>query len=189
MYSSRRLPLTKENLSRKEREEAELHSSNISRRRRTSTKDCVMESPRLMPFPYHNDSCFLPTVEHPQSKQPTTESYVSLSNTAFSSCSPSSYASTRTPCSLSTEKRSVSFAAPLENGFDKLDKSKSSPARRLLSRGKINVPGTRFVHFCRKWLGKREPETRLTENSPVWYSRFDSNPVPPQGLQYAVASY
>ncbi|KAI9485615.1 MAG: hypothetical protein EXX96DRAFT_545802 [Benjaminiella poitrasii] len=26
--------------------------------------DKVIESPRLLPFPYHNDSCFLPTAEH-----------------------------------------------------------------------------------------------------------------------------
>lgn len=32
--------------------------------RRTLQEDTVLESPRLLPFPYHNDSYFLPTAEH-----------------------------------------------------------------------------------------------------------------------------
>lgn len=40
-------------------------SSSIKSSTSTTTRDnTVMESPRLLPFPYHNDSLFLPTVEH-----------------------------------------------------------------------------------------------------------------------------
>ncbi|KAL0074846.1 hypothetical protein J3Q64DRAFT_1199559 [Phycomyces blakesleeanus] len=40
------------------------------RERRPSSMDAVMQSPRLLPFPYHNDSLFLPTAE--QSHRPST---------------------------------------------------------------------------------------------------------------------
>ncbi|CAO3598074.1 unnamed protein product [Absidia cylindrospora] len=38
-------------------------SSSIKSSTSTSRDNTVMESPRLLPFPYHNDSLFLPTVE------------------------------------------------------------------------------------------------------------------------------
>ncbi|KAI8646732.1 hypothetical protein BD408DRAFT_409648 [Parasitella parasitica] len=45
------------------------HESNLSSQRkaprhRQQQQDRVLESPRLLPFPYHNDSQFLPTAEH-----------------------------------------------------------------------------------------------------------------------------
>jgi hypothetical protein len=36
--------------------------------------DSVMESPRLLPFPYHNDAYFLPTAEHDYPGYSTTDS-------------------------------------------------------------------------------------------------------------------
>ncbi|KAI8332639.1 hypothetical protein BC941DRAFT_516775 [Chlamydoabsidia padenii] len=41
------------------------HPSSLKRPKRRST-DTVVESPRLLPFPYHNDGQFLPTVERNQ---------------------------------------------------------------------------------------------------------------------------
>lgn len=41
-------------------------SPSSSHRSKTTTRDIVVESPRLSPFPYHNDSLFLPTVEKKQ---------------------------------------------------------------------------------------------------------------------------
>ncbi|SAM01143.1 hypothetical protein [Absidia glauca] len=38
-------------------------SSSIKSSTSTTRDNTVMESPRLLPFPYHNDSLFLPTVE------------------------------------------------------------------------------------------------------------------------------
>ncbi|CEP15414.1 hypothetical protein [Parasitella parasitica] len=48
---------------------SDYHESNISLQRRNPRRchqrqDKVLESPRLLPFPYHNDSQFLPTAEH-----------------------------------------------------------------------------------------------------------------------------
>ncbi|SAM07882.1 hypothetical protein [Absidia glauca] len=39
-------------------------SSTTSSSTRTTRESTVIVSPRLLPFPYHNDSLFLPTVEH-----------------------------------------------------------------------------------------------------------------------------
>ncbi|KAI9257682.1 hypothetical protein BY458DRAFT_518611 [Sporodiniella umbellata] len=38
-------------------------SSLLGHRKRQPRPDCVLESPRVVPFPYHNDSYFLPTAE------------------------------------------------------------------------------------------------------------------------------
>ncbi|CAO3625722.1 unnamed protein product [Cunninghamella echinulata] len=84
-------PLTEENLSKINNDSPQLYNEMISRycltsscnvtspnnrydneryqpsqRSRSTTKDIVVESPRLSPFPYHNDSLFLPTVERSQ---------------------------------------------------------------------------------------------------------------------------
>lgn len=39
-------------------------SSTVSSSTRNTRESTVIVSPRLLPFPYHNDSLFLPTVEH-----------------------------------------------------------------------------------------------------------------------------
>lgn len=43
-----------------------IHSTGCRKKRNISrqSRDNVLESPRLLPFPYHNDSFFLPTAEH-----------------------------------------------------------------------------------------------------------------------------
>ncbi|KAI9014428.1 hypothetical protein CLU79DRAFT_838473 [Phycomyces nitens] len=52
-------------------ETSSISSVPIRRReRRPSSMDAVMQSPRLLPFPYHNDSLFLPTAE--QGHRPST---------------------------------------------------------------------------------------------------------------------
>lgn len=44
--------------------ESNISSQRKSPQRRIQQQDKVIESPRLLPFPYHNDSYFLPTAEH-----------------------------------------------------------------------------------------------------------------------------
>lgn len=44
--------------------ESNISSQRRSPQRRVQQQDKVIESPRLLPFPYHNDSHFLPTAEH-----------------------------------------------------------------------------------------------------------------------------
>ncbi|CAO3652073.1 unnamed protein product [Mucor fragilis] len=44
--------------------ESNISSQRKSPQRRLQQPDKVIESPRLLPFPYHNDSYFLPTAEH-----------------------------------------------------------------------------------------------------------------------------
>ncbi|GAN10060.1 hypothetical protein MAM1_0317c09595 [Mucor ambiguus] len=44
--------------------ESNISSQRRSPQRRVQQQDRVIESPRLLPFPYHNDSHFLPTAEH-----------------------------------------------------------------------------------------------------------------------------
>ncbi|KAL9559540.1 hypothetical protein MBANPS3_000366 [Mucor bainieri] len=44
--------------------ESNISSQRRSPHRRVQQQDKVIESPRLLPFPYHNDSHFLPTAEH-----------------------------------------------------------------------------------------------------------------------------
>jgi hypothetical protein len=39
-------------------------TSSSQNQSRLTTADSVLESPRILPFPYHNDSYFLPTAEH-----------------------------------------------------------------------------------------------------------------------------
>ncbi|KAI7902603.1 uncharacterized protein BX663DRAFT_509811 [Cokeromyces recurvatus] len=72
-------PLTFENVSKIELAEPSLmplarywnemernhhHTTAITHKRQRRKQDQVVESPRLLPFPYHNDSYFLPTAEH-----------------------------------------------------------------------------------------------------------------------------
>ncbi|KAG0174895.1 hypothetical protein DFQ28_000750 [Apophysomyces sp. BC1034] len=66
-------------------------------KRRSSSKDLVMESPRSLSFPYHNDSMFLPTVEQVQ--------YYPAGSPSASIVSFSSYASSRPPTPTSIASR------------------------------------------------------------------------------------
>lgn len=63
--------------------ESNISSQRKSPQRRIQQQDKVIESPRLLPFPYHNDSYFLPTAEHDYpggcSTTDTSSSMISLS--------------------------------------------------------------------------------------------------------------
>ncbi|KAG0740792.1 hypothetical protein G6F57_008998 [Rhizopus arrhizus] len=101
IQENERLPLTKENLinlsqstTLMSNEILERYCQEISRPARydrrqssvtTTSPDTVLASPRLLPFPYHNDSLFLPTAEQLQYNLTTSSSSSSYSQTEISS--------------------------------------------------------------------------------------------------------
>ncbi|KAI7862206.1 hypothetical protein BDF14DRAFT_1858580 [Spinellus fusiger] len=145
-----------------------------------------IELPRLLPPFYQNTYSFSSTDIRPHSyshsQQSSAESFISLPPT-YSPQLHSLCMSTSEEERHSLDDPSTTMDALLEETFQSSEK----PVKRTSSGKRKKY--TRFVDFCKKWLGRREPEMCLTEYSPVWYSRFDSNPTSSSYLQNAVASY
>jgi hypothetical protein len=94
----------------------QLYQDSLKRPKRRST-DTVVESPRLLPFPYHNDGQFLPTVERSHQyyqKRRTTGSFTDLSlRSKRTSISPSvSFPPQRTASVPPPDHRSSAFKRP-----------------------------------------------------------------------------
>ncbi|KAI8148025.1 hypothetical protein BJV82DRAFT_594312 [Fennellomyces sp. T-0311] len=218
-YRPSSLPLTKENLSKHAvREDAEpsftllsryynelpLPSPVLSARRErrdssnTTTSDFVVASPRLSPFPYHNDSLFLPTAEQHQhstissrrSNSPT-PSIDTLSNHHYPFRRAS--AAERRPSPLATiPPRRQTSAPPLDRSTRKPKEQDRQSLPRKARKWWLWISELLTIKLKKKnkassMTGSRACATpcRLTENSPVWYSQFAANPPPPTSMATA----
>lgn len=96
--------------------------SNTSTRKtmRKPHEDYVLESPRLLPFPYHNDAYFLPTAEHDYPGNCSTTD-------ASSSIVTLSVCTTASRQHLSSNSTSPSFCHPSQRGYQR--QLLSSPSR------------------------------------------------------------
>lgn len=211
--STASLPLTKENLSRVAYAQAEECEPSISmlaryyhdlslpplpmsprreRKASSTTKsirssDTVLASPRLSPFPYHNDSLFLPMAEKQQQQHiyhqqmhHNVNSQPSLNNfqqkRRSSANEPHQQAS---PLSMTLPRRQVS-APPV-------DRATRRHHENSLNNIKTRWPGAFRHWFARLFQGKKRAMAHgastkhhcLSEDSPVWYSQFAGNPPPP----------
>lgn len=197
------LPLTKENLNLINQNESEQASillaryynelplpsppSRRERRYSSNSTDTVMASPRLQPFPYHNDSLFLPTAERSASP------------------APSYYEIRRASCAAGFRQSSSMAIMPprRQSSAPPRYQQKSSKLRRTV------VPEEKQRSwFMRIWklFTKRKQHSKksnsnnnnndianttcrpLSEKCPVWYSQFSANPPPPAGLASAAAA-
>ncbi|KAI8076811.1 uncharacterized protein BX664DRAFT_343974 [Halteromyces radiatus] len=187
------------------------HRSSYQRRVRRTSRDVVMESPRLLPFPYHNDSHFLPTAERKQMEHQkkiagsisdlslnSQRTHRTTSHTIMS-FSPRRAASVP-PTLITTRKPSdtSSYSIPLSSS-----PSSSPLSSPLSSSRRIDSLLTRLISFFKK--RKRQSSasstttsslspsissskcTRLPKKSPVWFSEFSVNPPPPNGMTMAAA--
>lgn len=211
--STASLPLTKENLSRvayAQAEECEPSISMLARyyhdlslpplpmsprreRKASSTtrsirSDTVLASPRLSPFPYHNDSLFLPMAEkqqqqyiyHHQQMHHSISSQTSFNHLEQKRRSSANESHRKaSPLSKTTPRRQTS-APPM----DRATRSQWSHENNI----KMRWPGAFRHWFARLFQGKKRTMTHsacstkhqcLSEDSPVWYSQFAGNPSPP----------
>ncbi|KAI9315089.1 hypothetical protein BX666DRAFT_1959252 [Dichotomocladium elegans] len=211
--SSSTLPLTKENLSLVEEysEEAEPSISLLARyynelplpappmssrreRRVSSTtsthSDMVMASPRLSPFPYHNDSLFLPMAEHHHHGSISSRCQSPVGSMASQR---RASAAERRPSPLSViPPRRQASAPPMERIRRPTMPASSSSMMTTTTKLKAALPQS-VMHWFSKVLGVKKkkatsmPAKRLAENSPVWYTQFSANPPPPAGLVMVAA--
>ena len=163
-------------------------------------RDVVVASPRLLSFPYHNDSLFLPTAEktqyHHLHSSSTSSSFTSRAD-SFSLSPESDYLASRphsaTNISFSTmtdkhERRSL----PIRLDYPKMIVSKTSgKQQRFLRRSssfgsnttisQAPVEKQPWMKRILKFLGsknkqKKQPETHEDEMNQVWYCQYSSNP-------------
>ncbi|KAI7879978.1 hypothetical protein K492DRAFT_178200 [Lichtheimia hyalospora FSU 10163] len=202
--STASLPLTKENLSHAE--ECEPSISMLARyyhdlslpplpmsprreRKPSSTtrsirSDTVLASPRLSPFPYHNDSLFLPMAEkqqpiYHQQMHHSQSSLHPLQQKRPSSASEPHHRRS-SPLAMTPPRRHVS-APPMDRATRRQWHHDHS-----LNDTKMRWPGAFRHWFARLFQGKKQGASCsttkhhcLSEDSPVWYSQFAGNPSPP----------
>ncbi|CAO3644191.1 unnamed protein product [Cunninghamella blakesleeana] len=148
-------------------------SPSTSHRSRTisMTRDIVVESPRLSPFPYHNDSLFLPTVEKKQ------HAYNKRKNGSISSIS---VYSQKTMNSTTTEslnglpRRAVSAPPKYVRPKPHLYSNKTSSSLRDEISFNQNQSSllSRFLHIFKK---KKKPSSSESSSSE---STTSPNPTP-----------
>ncbi|KAI8337433.1 hypothetical protein BC941DRAFT_425255 [Chlamydoabsidia padenii] len=168
-------PLTEENLKKMNQQ-----GNHIRRTRRTS-RDVVMESPRILPFPYHNDCHFLPTAEqhHPQKRR----------TPAGGSFSDLSLHSNRTHHSHAYAPRRAASAPPIYRPTNNLS-SASSSNTSTSSFHKLESFFLRLLDLMKKKRNKPAEittTTRKSKESLVWFAEFTVNPPPPNGMVMAAA--
>ncbi|ORY98133.1 hypothetical protein BCR43DRAFT_490924 [Syncephalastrum racemosum] len=219
MPSHQTLPLTKENLSRIVEQDSSFslltrycndytpppsplcrprpHTPTYRRKDSLSGSeaDTVMASPRQLPFPYHNDSLFLPTAEQyhvssrlslderrPRRPSSTTEHYRASSPLAGASLpkrhasAPPSFdkarrALVRTP-SMTSAASSASSASTL--------KATDEKHRPLWLKRVIKLFST--LKRRKSFQSERKLRSCRRSEAAVWYSQYAANPPPPSGL-------
>ncbi|KAG2229837.1 hypothetical protein INT48_001085 [Thamnidium elegans] len=167
-------------------------------------RDIVVASPRILPFPYHNDSMFLPTAEQIQ-YQNTHTSVVSSSTSRADSSSilpESEYLTSRPQLATNISNRSLSslqqpserrsLPAILDYGRN-IVISKSNKQQRFLRRSSsfgsnstlselpqqddIKKPWLkRILKFFNKNKKVREPSINEGSVHQVWYCQYSKNP-------------
>ncbi|KAI9303312.1 hypothetical protein BJ944DRAFT_268621 [Cunninghamella echinulata] len=228
-------PLTEENLSKINKDSPQFYNEMISRycltsscnvtspnnrydneryqpsqRSRSTSKDVVVESPRLSPFPYHNDSLFLPTVERSQHgynsnkrkngsmsslslysqrtvNSTTTESLAHLPRRAASAppkyIRPKHLHNNKTSSSLRDEitSKEKSDSSFLSRLFHLFKKKKNSSTKMCLSpSSSTKTTTTTTTHIPTS-------PSRVSTKSPVWFSQYTLNPPAPNGVVMAAA--
>ncbi|KAF7731455.1 hypothetical protein EC973_000263 [Apophysomyces ossiformis] len=227
--STKVLPLTKENLALMTQSEPSAArmarycndlasiSSSISlppprharERCQSSTSiDRVMASPRLLPFPYHNDSMFLPTAEtiyhpypsrHPHSNasvhraplySPSISSFTSASITTATSIHRRASAVDRRTLPAIPPRRQAS-APPFEKAKRLVSKQRPSSSKCSEIAREFPADGRRnWLWRVWKFVCKRKNNTKSScrmAEAPVWYSQYASNPSPPPGMAMVAA--
>lgn len=141
-------------------------------------KDHVLESPRLIPFPYHNDSFFLPTAEHDSPGNAvtadTTSSYVSLHT--FGSRSLLRQHQNSKASLVSSIQRKASTVTPSSL------RDVMVPQHSLTSDTQQPKVTKKSPWYKKLWKFLRPVKKQTKIEEPVWYSQFRSNPPPPAGM-------
>lgn len=207
------LPLTKENLQHLEHsnnnEILERYCRNIEYARdiiRSQSSppknDLVVASPRLLPFPYHNDSLFLPTAEQIQYHlHSSTQDSLSTSRAeSFSTLWPDSSLLMSRPQSTTNIIRGDSnHSISMNSGVQIKHERRSLPARlehQLMSRRlkkfryapSVASSSTaasqpkkpwikRIIQLFHKNNKKSNTQQQLDNNHPVWYCQYSNNPT------------
>lgn len=180
------IPLTKENLARVASDDEgssllmERYYQGSPRSKSimstTTTTDTVMPSPRLLPFPYHNDSTFLPTAEHHHRCSSPYQSWAVAASTRRASSVSAECPPPRRP-SLASPRRQTSSPHPL-----------SFQQRHRMSRKQKSDSKRNWLRRLWKLFTLRKRKSVSMERSPVWYTQFKANPPPPPGLATAIAA-
>jgi hypothetical protein len=207
------LPLTKENLANLEdihlehNDILERYCQEISRNsardnaRSHSAPPCrndeVVASPRTLPFPYHNDSMFLPTAEQFQYHlSSSTESSTSTRADSISRPQSTTVRGSQHSMTSSTYPARRSLPARLDHLIAARNFSKQRFLRRTSSLGSSSAASSSLLHEDEpaevplkhnkkpwikrilKFFNKKNQQKQYSEgNPPVWYYQYSTNPT------------
>ncbi|KAI8368291.1 uncharacterized protein BYT42DRAFT_586052 [Radiomyces spectabilis] len=204
------LPLTKENLMvfndhqakqppPKKRVYSSLGHSTVSSWRKHCRQDVVLESPHISPFPYHNDSLFLPLAEHtpPLSHPSSNKSSTSGSQSSSSTLSRSGCGS---HTSLWHNSSHVELKQIKQEPATNLPRRAASAPPLMDRKRHRSLPSKMASFHIGKLLkrlfhatipkrnSKKATSSPIDTSSTVWYSQYTANPAPPAGLAVATVA-
>jgi hypothetical protein len=140
-----------------------------------------MESPRLLPFPYHNDCHFLPTAERAQKRKAPVGSFSNLSL----------YSHRTTTTTTTYTPRRAASAPPIYRPSCNSLSSSSSSASTSTTTSSLEKLESFFLKLLDLFKRKRKHEqlapTRRPKEDLVWFAEFTVNPPPPNGMVMAAA--
>ncbi|KAI8887330.1 hypothetical protein K501DRAFT_283321 [Backusella circina FSU 941] len=162
--------------------------------------DSVMESPRLLPFPYHNDAYFLPTAEHDYPGYSTDTSSMSSSRqymSSLASVNRGNFSRLQTPAGRVSPMRQETFE-DWKNEYVKDQKHFISRIKNRILRASCSNSNSAWYKKLWDRLSTTKPQIKKktsmvtlkpsqfdtgmrnsTSCTPVWYSQFRCNPTPP----------